>query len=322
MAIIRYITKYKNWRAVSAQKGAALIMALLVVAITAVIASELMVSTQNQIQSVMIRQDAEQAYLDMTYVPLWVKFQAANMNTDFVKNKKAPVWPQIMPQQAFDTGDILNARFMPANGRFNINNLASAISPYFQVFVNLLLVVEPQMTQETAKEITQNVQNWLLPATQNDERYAKLPYKAAHQQMASQSELRLVLGVDADLYQRLVPYIVALPNTNVTIDVNYASSILLAALLERDQAAADSVIAYRKMQGSFLTNAEFMGLQQVSSQSIQNSNLGSLISVGIPQYILAQADITRDNRSFHREWLLQYTPQTKRITTLVEGQTL
>jgi general secretion pathway protein K len=305
------------------QRGAALILALLIVAITAAIASELMVSSQNQIQSLLLRQDAEQAYLDMTYVPLWIKWQAGNINTNLLQNKKAPSWPQIMPQQTFTNGDILNMQFIPANSRFNINNLAMPLSPYFQVFVNLLLTLNPQMSPDTAKQLTLDIQNWMLPGP-NDERYAKLipAYQVPHLQMASISELRLVIGIDTALYQQLMPYIIAIPNSNVPIDINTAELPLLTALLNRNTAAASSVIEYRRMQGSFLTTAEFMGLQQIASQTLDNPNLSNLISAGLPQYILAQADVTRDNRSFHREWLLQYAPQNKQMTTLSEGQTL
>ena len=58
------------------------------------------------------------------------------------------------------------------------------------------------------------------------------PYRTPHGKMASSSELLLVKGVDYEGYQKLAPFVTALPVRDTKINVNTASAEVLASLAE------------------------------------------------------------------------------------------
>lgn len=311
-------------------RGAALIMALLLVAIVSAISTALMFSLTVNIQRTIVKEAAQQAYLDALYVPLWIEFQVRQLDLERKQQKKVPHWPQIMPEKRLLDGSIINAEFTPATGRFNINNLAQPVSQYFSVFSQLLQVVDPNIGASEAKKLTENVQQWLLPigqVSQNGNVYARMtqPYQIAHRKMVSGSELRLVAGINAKLYRRLRPYIIALPETNVPIDLNSAPKVILLALLQRNQSAADAAIQFRKSKHGFLNSDQFFGLAEVKPfiQAKGTKNpLQGLVSVAMPSYYLITTNIKRDKLSFHVFSLLQFFTKTKTIEIIRSGSSL
>jgi general secretion pathway protein K len=60
----------------------------------------------------------------------------------------------------------------------------------------------------------------------------KKPYRAANQPMVQVEELYRVRGFDAAAVARLRPYVTALPGEHTTVNVNTASDLVLAALLQ------------------------------------------------------------------------------------------
>ena len=313
-------------------RGAALIMALLLVAIVAAISTAIMFSQTVDIRRTIMKQAADQAYLDALYVPQWVQFQVQQLATQLQKQKEIPQWPQIMSQQNMNDGSVVNASFLPATARFNLNNLAQPVSQYLAVFSNLLQAVEPNMSAKTAKKITQNVQYWLLPvgqgqATQSSDPYTKMspPYQAAHKKMTSSSELRLVAGINADLYRRLRPYIIALPETNIPIDLNAAAKPVLMALLGKNATAAVAVLQYRKENKGFLNTDQFFGLAAVKpfiQFGGKKNPLNTLVSVTMPTYYLIQTSIKKDKLNFHVVSILQFSAKTKTISIIRTGPSL
>ncbi len=311
-------------------QGAALIMALLLVAIVAGISIALAFSQTVNIQRTIVKETAQQAYLDALYVPQWAKFEISELILKRKQQKEVPVWPQIMPEKRMTDGSVVNAKFLPANGRFNINDLAQPVSAYFTVFSQLLQVVDPNINSDQAKKITQNVQQWLLPAgqvPQNGNDYARMdpPYQVAHRKMVSSSELRLVAGINAALYRRLRPYIIALPATNVPIDLNSASKMMLMSLLHGDESAADAVIQFRKSKHGFINSDQFFGLASVKplvQQGDKKNPFQDLVSVEMPAYYLIMTQIKRHKLNFHVISILQFSTKTKKIGIIRSGTSL
>lgn len=92
------------------------------------------------------------------------------------------------------------------------------------------------------------------------------PYRAANQPFTSVTELRLMDGISEEDYQRLVPYVAALPVSGTGINVNMAPQPVIQALHpELTEAQAESVVLQRQeerfdnIQG-FLALPEFAGL--------------------------------------------------------------
>jgi general secretion pathway protein K len=311
----------------NSQSGAALIMALLLVAIVSAISTGIFFSQRVQIQSETLKETADQAYANAQYAPIWVKSQLAILHEQITQQKQLPIWPQVMPPMSFDDGSSLTAQLIPATSRFNINDLATPVSIYLPVFQSLIQSVDPNINSDMAKKIALNTQAWLTPQSQTGQLsnpYSKLspPYQAAHQQMASSSELRLVEGMTAPLYQRLRPYIIALPETNTPIDINSAPRMVIMALLDGDDAAADAVLQYRKSHAGFLSNDLFLGLPAVTPYLGKKNQLSKMISAKEATYYLLRSQIKHGKLSFNVQTVLSYDAQKKVLTILRQGQSL
>ena len=246
------------------QSGAALIMALLLIAIVAAISTTIMVSQQVDVQRAILQNTANQAQLDMKYATLWWQQQLPQLILARQQQQQLPSWPQSLKATTLVDGDVIAATVTPATARFNLNNLALPVSPYLTIFANLIQETVANMDAATAQQIALNVQQWLTASsTSMQSSHIGAQYQIAHQPMASSSELRLVKGVTAPIYQALRPYIIALPENNTPIDINAASPQVLMAVLGLNSNAVQTVLQYRDAHNGFLTLSLFLGLDAV-----------------------------------------------------------
>ncbi len=119
------------------------------------------------------------------------------------------------------------------NRRINLNNLANDPD---QVTLRRLQLLLTRL--ELPAEIADAIRDWIDDdqestgfAGAEDNEYLLLdpPYRAANAAIRDISELRLVRGVDAQAYERLRPYVTALP-AGAEINVNTAESFVLQSL--------------------------------------------------------------------------------------------
>lgn len=111
---------------------------------------------------------------------------------------------------------------------------------------------------ELKPELAQAIADWidpdpdpLFPDGAEDSDYTVLnpPYLAANQPFVSVSELRLVKGVDREIYDTLAPLVCALP-PGVALNVNTAPALVLAALDEKvDLADLERLLEERPAEG-------------------------------------------------------------------------
>lgn len=111
-------------------------------------------------------------------------------------------------------GATISSIIYDAQGKFNLNNLTD--TQFQQAFSRLLHIIQPNIDPATAQDITMNIVNWITPGLNNsqlDQYYEKQTpsYRVPHRAMASVSELRMVKGITADIYMKLLPYVTALP---------------------------------------------------------------------------------------------------------------
>ncbi|MGM3175212.1 type II secretion system minor pseudopilin GspK [Dickeya lacustris] len=125
-----------------------------------------------------------------------------------------------------------------------------------QVFRQLLLVLGEDPKQ--ADQVTDAVRDWLdedsepLMNGAEDDSYAN--FHPGNQRMTDISELRAVLGVDAALYRRLLPYVCVLPVDKLVINVNTLTpdrAPLLSALFRGELSLDDAerLLTQRPPQG-------------------------------------------------------------------------
>jgi general secretion pathway protein K len=214
------------------QRGVALIVALLVVALAAVLIAGLLdrgelaqARTRNA-----LREQQAQSYalgLEAYAAKVLMDDQAQGNGVDAADSP----WAMPLPPTPVPGGQI-SAVMTDLDGRFNLNNLDPdnpSAAVWFEKFQWLLgaLKLDPKLAD--------NVKAWIDSSTSagavSDAYYLAqpIPYRAAHRGFSHVSELRLVQGVDGDVYTTLAPYVSALP-VGTTINVNTASVPVLMTL--------------------------------------------------------------------------------------------
>jgi general secretion pathway protein K len=103
----------------------------------------------------------------------------------------------------------------------------------FQVLQRLLelLELDPALADAIADWIDADKEKRSNGAEDSDYEGLDPPYVAANQPLTSVTELRLIKGIDAATYNKLVPYVCVLP-PGTALNVNTASPVVLAALNE------------------------------------------------------------------------------------------
>jgi general secretion pathway protein K len=183
-------------------------------------------------------------------------------------------------------GGVIRMRIHDGGNCFNINsvvegNVLTGWKARPQGMQRLLTLLEIQgVTEARARPIVAAITDWVdsdgepLPGGAEDLAYAQAatPYRTANTLMADPSELRAVAGVTPDLYQRLRPWICALPTSDLAmINVNILQpeqATLLAMLyngrLGLPQAAA---LLRARPPGGWTTLQQFHQMPQVNALS-------------------------------------------------------
>jgi len=175
--------------------------------------------------------------------------------------------PWAMPYGPVDIvpGVTLEASLEDLQGRFNLNDLVTssgATDPNaVTIFQNLLteLGLEPKWAQLIADWIdSDSLPN--SPDGAEDSVYLSQqpPYRAANMLITSPSELLALPGFGADRYQRLAPYVTALPY-GTAINLCTASSVVLDALGPAGSSnfSDPQALAKSRADGCFPTQSDF-----------------------------------------------------------------
>lgn len=226
------------------QSGVALITALLVVALATIIAVNITERQQYDIRRMQNLLNNQQAYYYAIGGEAWAKgLLYKDYKDDQRKNGTDNLyedWAQPLPVTLIENG-ALSGSIIDLQGLFNINNLyikdpkntidKKQLTEQTQVFNRLLTILEINAS------ITDAIIDWLdndaqssTNGAEDDVYLQKTPaYRAANQMMNNVSELLLIEGVNIKIYNKLRPFITALPEIT-TINVNTAPAEVIAAL--------------------------------------------------------------------------------------------
>ena len=280
----------------SRERGVALIVALLVVALATVLIAALLdrgeltaARTRNQLR-------AEQA---RAYALGLEAYAAKVLNRDDANNDASDdIWALPLPPTPVPGGEI-TATMADLNGRFNLNNLNPVQTNPNQAswqtkFSKLLraLSLDPNLTG--------NIVAWMSAdsassgANASDGYYLgqAVPYRAAHRAFMHVSELRLVKGVNGDVYAALAPYVSALP-TGTTININTASVPVLMTLTQ-SMTEAQAQPIWQQGHAKFVSVDEALTAQPALGGVIECRDCYSVRS----SYFLARGEITLDDLPF------------------------
>lgn len=242
------------------QQGIALITAILVVSIAVIAATAVLSAGSLAIQRTATLQETEKAWWYAIGVEAWVK---TILQRDAKENKYDglnDIWAQPVDALPVEQG-VLSGRIIDQQGRFNLNNFGvqeadqKTFKDWQDVFTRLFeqLKLDPALAQPLSEAIRDWVdvdQNPTPYDGAEDNEYLSLrapavPYRTANRLMQSVTELMAVKGINKDIYAALLPYISALPRTDVPINVNTAPEALVRALVAKPSTEMEEFLRER-----------------------------------------------------------------------------
>lgn len=219
-----------------AQRGVAVLTAILVVTIGTILAVNLMWQATLDQRRTASALGADQGLMFAEGAEAWA---ADILRQDLVDSPEADylgeIWATEIAPLPFE-GGVVEGRLEDLQGRFNLNNLVAPDGTedelMRQQFERLLteLEIDPRLAGA--------VVDWLDPDGETrfpdggeDAAYADAnpPYRVANTMITSATELMAVNGFDKESFARLEPYVTALP-MGTTLNVNTASPVVLASL--------------------------------------------------------------------------------------------
>jgi len=218
------------------RKGIALLTAMMVMSLATITAVQMTSEQQvyfRRTENILLH---EQAYLyllsaeDFTKIVLTEDFN--NNQTDSFQDDWYSEAPVVFPIE----GGVLTGSVSDLQGKFNINNLAKLQrDPWDEQRLRQTL-----LNNDVPADVASVIMDWLdenseaLPGGAEDIDYlaGDRPYRAGNGMMGSISELRLLKGIDEEMYESLEKVLIALPATNVAININTAPPEVLRVIVE------------------------------------------------------------------------------------------
>lgn len=284
------------------QRGVALLIALLAVALAVILIASLLDRGELAFARTRNALRGEQA---IAYSEGLEAYAAQVLMRD---NEQDPgldslsdVWAIPFPPQEVPGGSI-SARMSDLNGCFNLNNLSSELAgaqrnAWRKRLRNLLVALELDPALGGA------IVDWIDAdsdidseggAEDNAYLAQSVPYRTANRMLAHVSELRLVRGISGEVYARLAPEVCALP-PGTSLNLNTASVALLMSLDSRMTATLAERI--RQKGQAHWPDAQ-AALNEAAGQGV---NIPSADQVGLgvtSSYFLARGEITLDGVPF------------------------
>ncbi len=271
-----------------AQRGVAVLTAMLVVTLGTMIAVNLMWNASLDQRRTGAALAGDQALLYLQGAEAWAGDFLRQDQIDSQTDHLGEIWASELPPTPVE-GGLISGRIEDLQGRFNINNL---ISPQG---------VEDPLARRQFERLLESLQldptlagvvvDWLdadtemnFPGGGEDASYAGMdpPYRTPNGIISTPSELLANAGFDRELFSVLAPYVTALP-PGTTLNVNTASVYLLASLSDDiDLAQADSLVQERG-------TADFTNIDQTFEGLVEADVLGRID--GVSRYFLLSGSI-------------------------------
>jgi general secretion pathway protein K len=218
------------------QRGIALVMVLLIVAMATTIAA-FMAQQQGFWQREMENgRDRAQARRIAEAGIDWARAVLADdaLVNPGVDNAKE-MWAMKLPAIPVEGGEV-QGTIVDQQGLFNLNNVVrngSVSGVDLARFKRLLnALAQPQELGDTLAD-WMDANNAALPGSAEDEYYLRLekPYRCANRPLSDIGELAWIKGFDAATIRRLEPFVSVLPDSGTPVNVNFAPPEVLVAML-------------------------------------------------------------------------------------------
>lgn len=273
-------------------KGTALITALLVVALASAAAAAMLKQQHLDIRRASNIFNADQAGLYAQSAETWVK---KVLLQDKQKNKTdslADSWATLHEPVEIEGGKVL-VQVEDLQGRFNLNNLIDkdgkpneAERIRFQHLLSLL---------ELDTDLVFPILDWIdsdinagFPGGAEDNEYlrAEPAHRTANAPFVSSSELLQVKGIDSAIYERLKPYVSALPG-QLAININTAPAMILAASVEGMALPEAEALVKSRPENGYEDVAVFRSEQALNGRAVEGIGVSS-------DYFSIRVDVSLD----------------------------
>lgn len=286
------------------QRGVALVMVLLIVAMATTIAA-FMAQQQGFWQREMENgRDRAQARRIAEAGIDWARAVLADDASVNQYDHGREMWAMKLPAIPVEGGEV-QGTIIDQQGLFNLNNLVSngvVSAPALARFQRLLTALGlPQ-------ELGGTLADWMDANSETmangaeDEYYLNLakPYRCANRPLSDIGELAWVKGYDAAIIRRLLPFVSVLPEMNTGVNVNFAPPEVLMAVLPGLTLQDARQMATQIQSTPFKTMAEF--LQQLPKSVSQDSTM--ILSVS-SQYFMVTGHATQGDGASSAHALLR-----------------
>jgi general secretion pathway protein K len=287
------------------QRGSALLVALLITAIAAILASANMeaglYSYHQSLQHLRMQQARQLSMgLEDWAITILRKDRLETAN----KDSQRDLWNRELPPTE-SPGGLIQGRMTELSGRFNLNSLVDTRGQpnvtAMQRFSRLLdlLELDPAITDQIVDRIDRDSSPRPLGAEDGSYLGYNPPRLAANVPFVHSSELLLLPTVTTEVYDALSPYVFAAPFSDTSINVNTAPEAVLIALAPQlDAEIARQIIASRTDGFASYPELMQMGFMQNIPLKAEGLSFGS-------EYFLARITMLSDNRPLYFESLLQ-----------------
>ena len=289
-------------------QGTALVTALLVVALATTAAAAMLKQQHLDIRRASNVFNADQANLYAQSAEAWVMQVLLRDQNNNKFDGLADSWASLREPIDIEDGK-MQVQVEDLQGRFNLNNLLDKQGKSSKLgqenFQRLLSLLE--LDTDLVFPILDwidNDMNTSLPGGAEDNDYlAQQPaHRTANVVFASSSELLQVKGIGREEYERLKPYVTALPET-VPININTASAVILAAMVKgMDRTEAEVFVQARPEKGyesvdAFLSEPRLNG-QKVQGIGVSSNYFSFTVNVALYRHQSSQGSIlVRENNN-------------------------
>ncbi|MFA6014820.1 MAG: type II secretion system minor pseudopilin GspK [Gallionellaceae bacterium] len=263
------ITSYK-------QNGVAIIMVMLIVAISSTLAvyiSQQQNFWQRQIETQFDRTQARR--LGLTGID-WARGVLADDLRANAFDHETELWTMRLPAMPVENGEVIGL-IEDRQGRFNLNSIVKSglTSPADLAKLQRLLSL-----LDLPVELADALADWIdldaeiqIPGGVEDAYYLGLsrPYRAANRPLVEFGELARVKGFTPQIMNKLQPFVVVLPISGA-LNVNFISAEVLTAISNMSLSDARLVVQQRRGK-PFTTVAEFKQHLPNPAISIEDADL-------------------------------------------------
>jgi len=238
-----------------ANRGVALITAMLITALASLVAANLAWDNALDVRRTMVLLNNDQAIQVALGAESWV---VGILHQDLQESEidhLGEIWAIQLPGFPIDGGDVTGT-IVDLQGRFNVNNLiddnGEVEKKSLERFRRLLqaLEIDPRFAGLAADWMDRNSEA-SFPDGAEDSIYTGIlpPYRSPNQSLTSASELAALEGMDRQSFRILRPHITALPG-RTNVNVNTATGAVLQSLDENMSASdVEGLISERESAG-------------------------------------------------------------------------